>query len=921
MSSRNGRKSFHAELPVEVLDAVKEEAKKTGKPMWEVFNDSARMFLGLDEVSTEASVQRHIERLNSEIDTLVQEKEAIESQIETKQDRLEGYNRKLESIQDQKESYETRLDDILDDLEANKKWKVIARHATIKELATDKYGQPTSENMDNVIDDLWDRAMDQQREVARYQFSDSTTGRPQRAVTDGSGTGSDDDLATKYDFSKANYDLDDDSDDTDDDDEAVLMTDGGVDMHPAGGGETLTDQILQFYRTYCREDIGQLAVVYPEEQSLVVDWTDVFKWHPDVADDILNNEPQIREYFEEALRMFDIPADISLDNANVRFENVGEENRLHVDQLRSNNIGNYREIIGQIKQRTGAKPVVTDAAFECQRCGVMNYIPQSDGDFQEPHDCAGCEREGPWELNFNESEFKDFERLRLVEPPERTQGADGQHVDVSVDCDLVDSANPGDRIRVAGVITAEQPEDGSDGMFDYEIEGRAIEHTQETFSELELDAETVEQIKHIATSGEFDPYAVITNSIAPGHHGDEDIKLSIGLQLFRGVRGELPDGSHERGDIHILLMGDPGTGKSTLLGAAEDIAPRSASASGKGASKAGLTAAALPSDFSANGMTLEAGALVLADKGLAAIDEIDKIPDEVSSAMHGAMSKQRVEINKGGFSNVALPSRTAVLAAGNPKFGRFDPYEPTNQQLELPGALMDRFDLIWTLKDDLQPERDEAVASHILDTVDVATRNVSGVEADADAVEAITADVDQDFLRHWIAYARKNHHPTLNQDVKDRIRAFWIELRSAGYGNEESPVPVTKRKLEGLTRLAQASARVRLADEVTIEDAKRACDLMLKSMHQVGVDPETGQFDADVVETGMSKTQRDRIKTVKRIISDIEKQHEDGAPIDEILEVCAEVDIPEEKVNSQIEELREQGDVYEPSADRFRVTE
>jgi len=224
MSSRNGRKSFHAELPVEVLDAVKEEAEKTGKPMWEVFNDSARMFLGLDEVSTEASVQRHIERLNSEIETLVQEKEAIESEIETKQDRLGGYERKLESIQEQKESYETRLDDILDDLEANKNWKVIARRSTIKDLATDKYGQPNTENVENVIDDLWDRAMDQQREVARYQFSDSTTSTPQAAATDG---GSDDDIATKYDFSKANYDVDDD----DDDDDPVLMTDGGVDRN------------------------------------------------------------------------------------------------------------------------------------------------------------------------------------------------------------------------------------------------------------------------------------------------------------------------------------------------------------------------------------------------------------------------------------------------------------------------------------------------------------------------------------------------------------------------------------------------------------------------------------------------------------------------------------------------------------------
>jgi len=375
MASREGRKQWAGELPVEVLDAVKEEAQKSDKAMWEVVTESTRMFLGLDEVSTEASVKRHIERLESEVDDLLEEKERIESELETRQDRLEGYERKLESIQDQKESYETRLDDILDDLEANKNWKVIARQETIEQLATDKYGQPTTENRQEVKDDLWERAMDQQRDVAPYQFNDSITGSsPRRAATDGSGSG-DSDFENKYDFSKANLDPEDD----DDDDEPVLMTDGGVQMQQ---NQSLTDQIIQFYRTYYRDEIGQLAVNYPEKQSLTVDWTDVFAWHTDVADDVLNNESEMREYFEEALRLFDIPADISLDNANVRFENVGEENRLHVDQLRSNNIGQYREIAGQVKQRTGAKPVVTDAAFECKRCGVMNYIPQTMATFR-----------------------------------------------------------------------------------------------------------------------------------------------------------------------------------------------------------------------------------------------------------------------------------------------------------------------------------------------------------------------------------------------------------------------------------------------------------------------------------------------------------------------------------------------------------
>jgi len=903
--SRQGREQWHGELPSEVLDAVREESDKTGKPMWEILNVSARMFLGLDEVSTEASVQRHIERLEDDVQSLQEEKERIETELSDKEQRLSDYRDQLESIQAEKESYETRLDSILDELEAHANRKVIAFRSEIKELATDRYGQPTPDNRQEVKDDLWERAMDQQRDVAPYQFNESTSASQSVAATDG---GTEDDPLSNLSSVQKLRNNDDDEDD-DDDDEQRLMTDGGTVTQTS---PELVEHIMEFFRTYCKDDIGRLATL--DEESLIVDWTEVYQWDNELATDILDNERQIRAHFEAALKDYDLPGPSNLEGNHVRFTNLGETNQQHCDQLRAEQIGEFKELKGQVKQRTGAKPVPIEAVFECQRCGTPNPIPQEDAQ-QEPHECQGCERQGPFQINYNKSTFKDQERLRIQEPPERTQGADGRSVDVVVDHDLVDSCNPGDRIRVAGLIDAVEPSEGE--QFDYEIQGRAIEHTQETYDEIDLDQQTIDEIKHIARGRDTDPFETLVQSVAPGHHGDDHIKLSIALQLFGGVRGELPDGSRERGDPHVLLMGDPGVGKSTLLEAAEEIAPRSASASGKGASKAGLTAAALPSDFADNGMTLEAGALVLADKGLAAIDEIDKIPDEVSSAMHGAMSKQRVEVNKGGFSNVALPSRTAVLAAGNPKFGRFDPYEPIGEQLELPGALMDRFDLIWTMKDDPEPERDAEITDHILNTVDVATQNVAG-EADAEAAEALTAEVDQEFIRHWIAYARQQHYPTLSEDAKAHIKEFYTNLRSQAYDTEDVPIPVTKRKLEGLTRLSQAAARVRLSDEVAVEDAKRACELMLRSMQQVGVDPESDLFDADVVETGMSKSQRDRIKNVETLIEDLEG--EQGAPLSKIIAQANEIGMEPEKAEAEIENLRRKGEIYEPTEDHYRTS-
>lgn len=912
MSSRQGRESWHGELPTEVLDAVREESDKTGKPMWEILNDSARMFLGLDEVSTKASVQRHIDRLEDDVQSLREEKQQIEDELSDKEQRLADYREKLESIEAEKEDYETRLDDILDELEEAANKKVIAFRSEIKQLATDHYGQPTPESREKVKEDLWDRVLDQKRDIARYQFNETTQGGGTRAAADGTGGNDPNQLPSVQKLKQENSE---DEGDDEDDDDPELVTDGGTVIDTSA---ELIDHINGFYRTYYSEEIGAFAASFPDQRSLRLDWRDIYQWDKDVAEDILNNESQIRAHFEEALQDYDLPAPVDLTTASVRFINLGETYQQHCDELRAEQIGQFREVKGQVKQRTGAKPVATEAAFECQRCGTLNTIPQQDGDFEEPHECQGCERQGPFSMNYNQSTFKDQERLRIQEPPERAQGADGRYLDVVVDRDLVDSCNPGDRVRIAGTIDAKPPTDGNNGQFEYELEGRGIEHTQETYEEIELDQQTVDEIKDVARNS--DPFETLQQSIAPGHHGDDHIKLSIALQLFGGVRGKLPDGSRKRGDPHVLLIGDPGVGKSTLLEAAENIAPRSASASGKGASKAGLTAAALPSDFADNGMTLEAGALVLADKGLAAIDEIDKIPDEVSSAMHSAMgSNQRVDINKGGFSNVSLPSRTAVLAAGNPKRGRFDKHGVTGEQLELPGALMDRFDLIWAMQDDPDPDRDERLSEHILDTADIAAQNVAG-SPNEDDIEQITAEVDQAFIRHWIAYAKQNYHPTLSSEAKKEIREFYTGLRSSAHHEDDVPIPVTARKIEGIIRLAQASARVRLAEEVSLEDAQRAKHLVERSMVQVGVDPETGDLDADVVETGTSKTQRDRIKNLEGLIDELDDEHDGGAPIEEVVERADDIGMNGQKVEEEIEKLRRNGELYEPKQDHIRLT-
>lgn len=668
------------------------------------------------------------------------------------------------------------------------------------------------------------------------------------------------------------------------------------------------DLVISFYQTYYREEIGKLAQRYPNERkSLEVSWRDVYQWKREFAEDIIDHPDQIRQIFEEALRLFDLPADINLANANVRFSDLPDDSVMTIDQIRSDQIGNFVGIFGQIKQQTGACPMPKDAAFECQRCGTMTYIPQNGDEFQEPHECQGCERKGPFKLDHKQTEWIDVEWLRIQQPPEQVKGGSAREIDVMVDDDLVQHASPGDRVTISGRMDVESPSDNAKRpLFDANIKARSIKKDQSDYEEIEIDEQMLQNIKEFASGEHGDPYQLLIDSIEPEHYGDENIKLALAMQMFGAVRAKKSDGSEKRGDSHILLIGDPGAGKSSMLRAVEQIAPRSTYASGKGASAAGLTAAVSASDFAGHDKVLEAGALVLANKGVACIDEIDKINEEISSSMHDALENQTVEINKWGI-DTSLPAKTSVLAAGNPKYGRFDRYEPIAEQIDMSPTLLSRFDLIFVVTDQADADKDGKIAETVLESWS------EGTEISKNPHSSRSSDVepavDEDTLRAWIAYARQNVKPSIGTDVKQHIKEYYVSLRSTG--EDDSAIPVTARKLEAIIRLAQASARIRLSETVSIEDAKRATDLIEDSMRDYGFDPEAGQFDADIVETGMSKSQRDRIQMLLKTIDELAREHEDGAPFDAVVSTMTEYGYPEDKIVDSIQSAKDKGSCYE----------
>lgn len=647
---------------------------------------------------------------------------------------------------------------------------------------------------------------------------------------------------------------------------------------------------------------------------LLVWWNDVFQFDMDPADDLRENPGQMLPYFEEALRTFDLPQSVPEKRANVRIRDVNESFVYSVPGVRSAHIGELLGIYGQVAKMTPVDPRLEVAAFECQRCGTMTRIPQSEtgnADFQEPHECEGCERQGPFRINFDQSEFVDYQKVRLQQPPEDTKGGKGETIDIHLEHDLVDGVEAGDRATFVGVVNAVQKSDDS-AVFDVELDGVGIEIEESDYEEIDVD-----EIEAIATGEHGSPYDLLVDSIAPKHHGDEHIKLAAALQLFGGWKHDYPDGTSDRGDFHVLLLGDPGTGKSSFLRTISNIAPRSQYASGKGASAAGLTAAAVRDNFGdGEQWTLEAGALVLANKGLACVDEIDKMDEEAVSSMHDALESQTVSINKADI-NATLPAQTSLLAGGNPKYGRFDQYEPIGEQIDLGPTLLSRFDLHFMLTDQPSPEKDEEIVEHMIDSRQAAAEYT--LDESGDTIEKIEPAIDRDVLRAYVAHAKRSCFPMIkDQEVKQYLRDCFMEIRISG--TKDNPVPVTFRKLEGLQRLAEASARVRLSDEVTMDDVDRALKLVRLSMQDVGIDPESGEMDVDIIETGQSKSQRETVKWLQDYIQENQDEGDKtGVFLDELRDAAATADYDPERAEHELEKLLNKGDAYYPGEDRVAI--
>lgn len=525
---------------------------------------------------------------------------------------------------------------------------------------------------------------------------------------------------------------------------------------------------------------------------------------------------------------------------NIRFFNHPQKTK--IKELTSAKVGKFVSFEGVVRRVHTTKPSVIEAEFQCP-CGRRQRMMQRGREIDLPPDECGCGRKRTsWKLVPERSRTRDVQTIVVQEAPDNVDGSEvPASIVVRLTDDICKRVNAGNRVVVTGILQSFQKKP-TDVLLDVDFDTSFIEILDKEFFDIEI-TETEEQ-EILSLAANPDSWNIITQSIAPSVFGSEDIKEGIALQLFGGVSGYNEDGTWQRGDIHVLMVGDPGIAKSKIMSAVLSLCPRGIKTSGQGSSTAGLTAAAV-SDGD-GGWTLDAGAIVLADRGQLIIDEMDKMDKNDRSAMHDGMEQQEVPINKAGI-NTVLKSRCSILAAANPVNGRFDDYEDIASQFNLPPTLLSRFDLVFICRDIVDAANDTELATFIL------SRGKRKIDS-----------LSPDFVRKYIGYCKKSCSPDLSAAARDELIAFYVRLRSMG--GEGKPMPITPRQLEGLLRLAQASARARLSSKIEKSDAKRAIRIVENCLRHVAYDPDTSTFDIDRVCSPMSKQKRDIMTELKASI-------------------------------------------------------
>lgn len=658
--------------------------------------------------------------------------------------------------------------------------------------------------------------------------------------------------------------------------------------------EDIISKFIEFLREYYYDEM--ISASSESKKHIMVDFSLLDRFDPELADYLLENPDEVLALLDDVIKQIDLPGEPKL---KVRFFNLPESKELRIRNVRAEHMGKMIVVDGIVKRASEIRPEVSETVFQCPNCGNKISVVQTERFVRPPLECD-CGNMKNFKLI--SEKLYDSRWISIEEPFEITTGERPSEIMIFLKEDLTsprmqNKTDPGNRIKIIGILKqiSKRIKGSRSRQIEIYIDANSVENIEVEWEELDITPEDEKKIIELAQDPQI--YSKLVASIAPSLYGMDDIKEAIVLQLFGGELHVQKDKSRARGDIHILLVGDPSTAKSALMKVVSMLVPRGRYVSGKGVTAAGLTATVTRDEEFLGGWVLEAGALVMCNRSLCAIDEFEKVEKTDQIALHEAMEQQTISIAKASIV-ATLPAMTAILAGGNPKFGRFDPYSPIKEQIDVPETILARFDLKFALRDIPNLELDTKIADHIL-------------RARHFEEEEVKPAIDDDVLKRYIAYAKKNCHPKLTREAGEALKNFFVGLREKVI-SEESPIPITLRQYEALIRLCEASAKVQLRKEVINEDALRAINLMKASLRQFGFDPETGKFDIDRAEGHISAAERGKIRVMLDLIEELSISIGKNIPKEEIFKLAKTRGIKDYDIEKMLIQLKNVGSLFEP---------
>ena len=532
-------------------------------------------------------------------------------------------------------------------------------------------------------------------------------------------------------------------------------------------------------------------------------------------------------------------------------------------------------------------------------CGTIISILQVEKEQKMPSKCS-CGRKGGFKSI--QQDMVDSQVIVVEESSDNLEdgGDQPKRINILLQEDLTDpnmskKISPGSRVKIIGILKEVKLGTNANKpltRYDLIIEANNVIPMDESIEDKEVTEEDEKEIRELATRPDLMEY--LGKSIAPSVYGNEEIKKALTLQLFGGVSMVRSDGSFCREQIHGLLVGDPGVAKSVILKYLQEVSYKSRYVSGKSASGVGLTATVVKDELT-GGYALEAGAMVLANKGSLFIDEFEKMSEEDRSNLHEGMSLGTISVSKASVQ-AKLNARTSILAAANPKFGRFDISKPFASQINLAPSLLSRFDFIFVMRDVPEEIRDSMIADKIF------------------GEHSTTREDDilsKDMFKKYVAFA-KSYHPKMGASALKILKEYYINLRNkTKVVDGKKVIPIGARQLEGLIRFAEASAKIRLRKTIITEDANIAIEVMESYLKEIGYDKKNDTFDVDAIE-GNGIQSRSKVGLVMNAIKILTKELGTSVEVTKIKSALSS-SIDSDEIDTVIEKLIRNGEAFRPT--------